>query len=418
MSTPQRSVRDVVFVDGVRTPFGKAGTKGIYADVRADDLVVKCIRELLRRNPSLPADRIDDVAIAATTQTGDQGLTLGRSAALLAGLPKSVPGFAIDRMCAGALTAVTTTASGIGFGAYDVVIAGGVEHMGHHPMGSGVDPNPRFLSERLVDPAALNMGNTAENLHDRFPAITKERADRYAVASQAKLEQAYQNQHIQPDLVPVASQGAQDSEAPGWALHTHDEPPRPGTTMESLKDLRTPFRAHGRVTAGNAAGLNDGATASLLASSEAAEELGLSVKMRLVTYAFAGVEPEVMGIGPVPATEKALALAGLSIEDIGLFEINEAFAVQVLSFLDHFGIADDDHRVNRYGGAIAVGHPLASSGVRLMNQLARQFSEDPSVRYGLTAMCIGLGMGAAVIWENPHYQEATTHFPTNEGNEA
>ena len=400
-----RRIKDVVFVDGVRTPFGKAGEKGIYAGVRADDLVVKCIRDLMRRNPSLPPERIDDVAIAATTQTGDQGLTIGRTAALLAGLPRTVPGFAIDRMCAGAMTAVTTTASGIAFGAYDVVIAGGVEHMGNHPMGADTDPNPRFMSERLVDPAALNMGNTAENLHDRFPAITKERTDAYAVASQTKLAAAYASEQIQPDLVPVASR----KEGTGWTLNTVDEPPRPGTTTEDLAELRTPFRSHGRVTAGNAAGLNDGATAALLASSEAAAELGLPAKMRLVAYAFAGVEPEVMGIGPVPATEKALKQAGLSIQDIGLFEINEAFAVQVLSFLDHFGIADDDPRVNRYGGAIAVGHPLASSGVRLMLQLARQFEEDPSVRYGMTTMCIGLGMGATVIWENPHHQDYSSN---------
>lgn len=396
-----RQVRDVVFVDGVRTPFGKAGEKGIYHGTRADDLVVKCIRDLLRRNPEVPAERIDEVAIAATTQTGDQGLTIGRTAALLAGLPQSVPGFAIDRMCAGAMTAVTTTASSIAFGAYDVVVAGGVEHMGNHPMGADADPNPRFVSERLVDPAALNMGNTAENLHDRFPAITKERADRYALASQTKLAAAYEAGNIQPDLVPVAARRPGE----GWALNTTDEPPRPGTTLEDLESLRTPFRAHGHVTAGNAAGLNDGATAALLTSSEAAEELGLDPKMRLVGYAFAGVEPQVMGIGPVPATEKALAQAGLSIEDIGLFEINEAFAVQVLSFLDHYGIADDNPRVNRYGGAIAVGHPLASSGVRLMNQLARQFEADPSVRYGLTTMCVGLGMGGTVIWENPHHAD-------------
>ncbi|MBG6180144.1 thiolase family protein [Arthrobacter sp. CAN_A1] len=399
-----RRIRDVVFVDGVRTPFGKAGDKGIYAGVRADDLVVKCIRDLMRRNPTLPPERIDDVAIAATTQTGDQGLTIGRTAALLAGLPRSVPGFAIDRMCAGAMTAVTTTASGIAFGAYDVVIAGGVEHMGNHPMGADTDPNPRFMSERLVDPAALNMGNTAENLHDRFPAITKDRTDAYAVASQTKLAAAYAGGQIQPDLVPVASR----KDGTGWTLNTVDEPPRPGTTAGDLAQLRTPFRSHGRVTAGNAAGLNDGATAALLASSDTAAELGLTAKMRLVAYAFAGVEPEVMGIGPVPATEKALRQAGLTIEDIGLFEINEAFAVQVLSFLDHFGIADDDPRVNRYGGAIAVGHPLASSGVRLMLQLARQFEEDPSVRYGMTTMCIGLGMGATVIWENPHHPDYTS----------
>ena len=394
-----RQIRDVVFVDGVRTPFGRAGEKGIYANTRADDLVVKCIRELMRRNPQLPPERIDDVAIAATTQTGDQGLTIGRTAALLAGLPQSVPGFAIDRMCAGAMTAVTTTASGIGFGAYDVVIAGGVEHMGHHPMGAGADPNPRFMSERIVDPAALNMGNTAENLHDRFPAITKERTDAYAVASQAKLEAAYENGQIQPDLVPIATL----KPGQGWSLNTVDEPPRPGTSLDDLAALRTPFRAHGRVTAGNSAGLNDGATVALLASADAAAELGLPVKMRLVSYAFAGVAPEVMGIGPVPATEKALKNAGLRIEDIGLFEINEAFAVQVLTFLDHFNMSDDDPRVNRYGGAIAVGHPLASSGVRLMNQLARQFAEDPSVHYGMTTMCVGLGMGGTVIWENPHF---------------
>jgi acetyl-CoA acyltransferase len=175
--------------------------------------------------------------------------------------------------------------------------------------------------------------------------------------------------------------------------------------VEDLAGLRTPFRAHGRVTAGNAAGLNDGATAALLASAETAGELGLPVRMRLVSFAFAGVEPQVMGIGPVPSTEKALAQAGLAMDDIGLIEINEAFAVQVLSFLDHYGLPDDDPRVNRYGGAIAVGHPLASSGVRLMTQLARQFKQDPSVRYGLTTMCVGLGMGGTVVWENPHHAD-------------
>jgi acetyl-CoA acyltransferase len=168
--------------------------------------------------------------------------------------------------------------------------------------------------------------------------------------------------------------------------------------------LKTPFRSHGKVTAGNSAGLTDGATACIVASADAAAELGLPVAMRLTAYSFVGVEPEVMGIGPVPATEKALKQAGLSIADIGLFELNEAFAVQVLAFLDHFGIADDDPRVNRYGGAIAMGHPLASSGVRLMTQLARQFEENPDVRYGLTAMCIGIGMGGAVIWENPRHR--------------
>jgi acetyl-CoA acyltransferase len=389
---------EVHFVDGVRTPFGRAGEKGMYWRTRADDLVVKAMIGLLERNPQVPKDRIDEVAIAATTQTGDQGLTLGRTAALLAGLPRSVPGFAIDRMCAGAMTSVTATAGGIAFGAYDLAIAGGVEHMGRHPMGFDADPNPRFLAERLVSEDALNMGRTAERIHDRFPGLTRERADRYALASQQKTALAYAAGHIQPDLVPVATRSEE-----GWGLATRDEAMRPETTLEGLAGLRTPFRPHGRVTAGNSSGLNDGATAALLASGDAVKELGLSPKMTLVSFAFAGVEPEIMGIGPVPSTEKALRKAGLTIDDIGLFELNEAFAIQVLSLLDHFGIDDADPRVNEYGGAIAVGHPLASSGVRLMNQLARQFAQHPEVRYGLTAMCVGLGQGGSVIWENPHF---------------
>jgi len=397
--SPTRAVRDVVLVDAVRTPFGKAGPKGIYAETRADDLVVAVFRELLRRNPTLPAERIDEVAVAATTQIGDQGLTLGRTAGILAGFPQSVPGFSVDRMCAGALTAVTNLSSGIGVGAYDVVVAGGVEHMGRHPMGEAMDPNPRLIAEKLVDPEALFMGKTAENLHDRFPHLTKARADEYSLRSQEKTAKAYADNLIQPDLVPVATRGA----VTGWGLATVDEPPRPETTLEGLESLKTPFRPHGRVTAGNAAGLNDGATGAILAAESVATELGLTAKARLVSFAFAGVAPEVMGVGPVPSTEKALAKAGLTIDDIGLFEVNEAFAVQVLAFLDHFGIADDDARVNQYGGAIAVGHPLASSGIRLMAYLARGFETRPDVRYGLTTMCIGLGMGGTVIWENPNY---------------
>jgi acetyl-CoA acyltransferase len=392
-----REIREVVFVDGVRTPFGKAG--GMYAETRADDLVIRCIRELMRRNPQLPPERVDEVAIAATTQIGDQGLTIGRVAALLAGLPKTVPGYAIDRMCAGAMTAVTNVAGGIAMGAYDVAIAGGVEHMGRHPMGEGVDPNPRIVAEKLVDPSALVMGATAENLHDRLPHITKERSDAYGLNSQIKTAKAYADGKIQPDLVPVALRNAEQ----GWGLATADEAPR-DTSMEKLATLKTPFRPHGKVTAGNSAGLNDGATAALLASEDVARELGLPIGMRLVSYGFVGVSPEVMGYGPIPSTEKALRIAGLTIDDIGLFELNEAFAVQVLAFLDHFGIADDDPRVNPWGGAIAIGHPLASSGVRLMTQLARHFEEHPEVRYGINAMCIGIGMGGTVIWENPRWE--------------
>jgi len=389
--------RTVVLVDAVRTPFGKAG--GMYAGTRADDLMVRAIRGLLDRNPKVEHSAIDDVAIAAATQTGDQGMNIGRSATLLAGLPNTVPGYSIDRWCAGALTAVTTIAGAISFGSNDIAIAGGVEHMGNHPMGELMDPNPRYLAEKIVEQDALAMGSTAERLHDRFPTITKERADKYALNSQIKTAKAYEAGLIQRDLIPMAARNAEL----GWTIATVDEAPRPTTTMDGLAGLKTPFRPAGRVTAGNSSGLNDGATAALLASEDKAKELGLSIKARLVTYAFAGVEPEVMGFGPVPSTIKALKQAGLSIEDIGLFEINEAFAVQVLAFLEHFGIADDDARVNPFGGAIAVGHPLASSGVRLMLNLARSFEDHPEVRYGLTTMCIGLGMGGSVIWENPHF---------------
>lgn len=392
------AMRDVVFVDGVRTPFGRAGDKGMYAGTRADDLAVKALQGLLARNEALPLDRIDDVGIAATTQQGDQGLTLGRTVSMLAGVPLTVPGFALDRMCAGALTVASFMGAAIGSGQYDIAVAGGVEHMGRHPLGLDADPNPRFVAEKLVSPDALNMGLTAERLHDRFPALTKERADRFGMLSQHKVQAAYDRGDIQADLVPVATRSAA-----GWGLATEDEGRRPETTLEGLAGLKTPFRPHGRVTAGTSSPLTDGATMSLMAGADTARELGLSAKMRLVGFAFAGVEPEVMGLGPVPSTEKALKRAGLSISDIGLFELNEAFAVQVLSFTDHFGIADEDPRVNPWGGAIAIGHPLAASGVRLMIQLARQFEQRPDVRYGVTAMCVGLGQGGTAIWENPHF---------------
>ena len=389
--------RTVVLVDAVRTPFGKSG--GAFANTRADDLLIRAMRGLIERNPQLPLAQIDDVAIAAATQTGDQGMNIGRSASLLAGLPNTVPGYSIDRWCAGALTATTTVAGQISMGAIDLALAGGVEHMGNHPMGELMDPNPRYLAEKIVDPDAMSMGATAERLHDRFPTITKERADRYAYNSQMKTAKAYEQGLIQRDLIPTAAR----SEELGWTIVSADEGPRPTTTMEGLAGLKTPFRPGGRVTAGNASGINDGATIALLASEDKAKELGLPIKAKMVTFAFAGVEPEVMGYGPVPSTIKALAKAGLTIEDIGAFEINEAFAVQVIAFLEHFGIADDDARVNPYGGAIAVGHPLASSGVRLMINLARTFEAHPEVRYGITTMCIGLGMGGTVIWENPHF---------------
>jgi acetyl-CoA acyltransferase len=389
-----RKLREVYYVDGARSAFGRAGPKGVFWRTRADDMAVKLVRELLRRNESLPPERIDDVVFAATAQVGDQGLTLGRDVALLAGLPQTVPGFAVDRMCAGALTAITAGAGEIAMGAADVILAGGVEHMGRHPMLEDVDYNPRFVAERLIDPAAATMGQTAENLHDRFPQITKDDADAYAVRSHHRLAEAWQNGVMRQTVVPMAVHT--DS---GWREADNDEFLRPDTSLDAIRDLPTPFRPGGRVTAGNSAGLTDGATVSLLASQQASEEFGVEPKLRLVSFAFAGVEPELMGMGPVPATKKVLDQAGLTIDEIDAFELNEPFAVQVLTWCDGTGVSADDERLNPYGGAIACGHPLAATGVRLVAQLAYAMRERPSSRYGLTALCVGMGMGAALLWE-------------------
>jgi acetyl-CoA acyltransferase len=389
-----RELREVYYVDGVRSAFGRAGPKGVFWRTRADDMAVKLVRELLRRNESLPPERIDDVVFAATAQVGDQGLTLGRDVALLAGLPPTVPGFAVDRMCAGALTAITTGAGEIAMGAADVILAGGVEHMGRHPMLEDVEYNPRFVAERLIDPSAATMGQTAENLHDRFPQLTKGDADAYAVRSHHRLAAAWENGVMRETVVPM-SVFTED----GWREADRDEFLRPETSLDAIRDLPTPFRPGGRVTAGNSAGLTDGATVSLFASERTAEEHGLEPKLRLVSFAFAGVEPELMGMGPVPATKKVLEQAGLSIDQVDAFELNEPFAVQVLTWCEGMGVSPDDERLNPYGGAIACGHPLAATGVRLVAQLAYAMRERPSSRYGLTALCVGMGMGAALLWE-------------------
>jgi acetyl-CoA acyltransferase len=388
--------RSVVYVDGVRTAFGRAGAKGLFASTRADDMAVKTVREVLRRTGA-PPERIGDVVFAATAQVGDQGLTLGRDVALLAGLPHAVPGMAVDRMCAGALTATTVAAGEIAMGAADLALAGGVEHMGNHPMGGEVDFNPRFFAERLIDESAAVMGQTAENLHDLYPHLTREAADAFALRSQHRAAAAWDDPDgVYADTVVRMSVFGPD----GWRVAARDEFLRPDTTLEGLAGLRPAFRPGGRVTAGNSAGLTDGASACLLADEQAAAELGLEPRMRLVAFAYAGVEPHLMGLGPVPATRQVLERAGLSIDEVGLFELNEPFAVQVLTWCDGIGVDPEDERLNPYGGAIACGHPLAATGVRLMAQLAYGFARRPDARYGLTALCIGLGMGAAVLWEN------------------
>jgi acetyl-CoA acyltransferase len=390
------NARDVVLVDGIRTAFGKAGEKGFFWYTRADDMVVKVIRELLRRNPQVTPDMVEENIWGATTQEKDQGLTLGRSSAILAGLSEKCAGASVDRMCAGGMTAVTTAASEIALGACDIAVAGGVEHMGHHPMGATADPNPRFLVDRLVSEDALVMGKTAENLHDLFPDITKEMADEYSMLSQRRTARAYEEGKIGRMVAPMTVYTRE-----GWVVADRDQQPRPDTTMEGLRDLRTPFRPMGKVTAGNSSGLNDGACGVLLMAEEKARAIGIRPKMRLVAYTYAGVRPEVMGLGPIPATHRVLKITDLTMDDFGLIELNEAFAVQCIAFMKEFNLrCPDDPRLNPWGGAIAFGHPLASSGPRLMTHLMHEFAEHPEVRYGLTTMCVGLGQGGAVVWEN------------------
>jgi len=386
----------VVLVDAVRTAFGRAGEKGIFWNTRADDMVVKIIRELLRRNPQVKPEMIEENAWGVFCQEGDQGLTLGRTSVILAGLPATVPGYSIDRMCAGGMSALTTAASAVALGQCDVAIAGGVEHMGHHPMGATADPNPRFLTDKLVDSSAMSMGETAENLHDMFPEITKEMTDEYSLRCQQKAHDAILSGKIAEMIVPMTVYTKN-----GWAVADRDEQPRPESTMEGLAKLKTPFRVMGRITAGNSSGLNDGAAGALLMTKDKAEELGIEPKMELKGFAYAGVKPEIMGVGPIPATHRALKNAGLTIKDIGLVELNEAFAVQAIAFMEEFGLTfPDDPRMNIYGGAIAFGHPLASSGIRLSCHLMHGFKEHPEVKYGLTTMCVGLGQGGTVIWKN------------------
>lgn len=388
--------RKVVLVDAVRTAFGRAGEKGIFWETRADDMVVKVIKELLRRNPKVKPEMVGENAWGAFCQEKDQGLTLGRTSVILSGLPVTTAGYSIDRMCAGGMSALTTAASEVALGACDVAIAGGVEHMGHHPMGATADPNPRFLTDRLVDQSAMSMGMTAENIHDRHPEITKEMTDEYSLICQQKAQKAIESGKIGEMIVPMTVYTKN-----GWKVADKDEQPRPSTTMEGLGALKTPFRVMGKVTAGNSSGLNDGAAGCILMAKDLAKELGIDYKMQIESFAYAGVEPEVMGIGPIPATKKALEVADIKFDDLGLIELNEAFAVQAIAFMNEFGMTfPDDPRMNIYGGAIAFGHPLASSGVRLACHMMHGFMEHPEVKYGLTTMCVGLGQGGAVIWKN------------------
>ncbi len=390
-----RALNGVVVVDAVRTAFGRAGEKGIFWNTRADDLVVPLLKALIERNPRITPDMIEDNIWGVTNQVKEQGGTIGRAVSMLAEWGHEIPGCSIDRMCAGGLTAIGFAAATVASGMADCLIAGGVEHMGHLPMGFMRDPHPR-LEEVMGGPSAFNMGLTAENIHDRFPEFTREMADQYALKCQQKADRAIQSGKMRDMIIPMEVTLGDGTRM----VADRDQPPRPTTTLEGLENLKTPFKEGGHVTAGNASGLNDGACAVLLMNEEKALALGIQPKMRWVSSAVAAVDPTLMGIAPVPATRKALKKAGLTIDDLDLVELNEAFAVQALYFMDRMGMAWDDERVNRWGGAIAYGHPLAASGPRLVAFLSGLFKENPQAKYGLATMCVGRGQGYSIIWEN------------------
>jgi len=378
-------MREVVVVDAVRTPVGKGHPeKGIFKDVRADDLGVVCVRALLARRRFDPAT-IEDLIFGCANQQGEQGFNIARMIGLLAGLPIEVAGTTVDRQCGSSLQAVNFAAYSIATGNADVVIAGGVEHMGHIPMGKGADPN-RKLFDRFP-PAMMFMGQTAEILAER-KGISREDSDRFALRSNQRAVAAHEEGRFKDEMVPVA--------LPGGGTADRDQGPRADTTLEKLAALAPSFKEGGQVTAGNSSQISDGAAAVLLMTRERAKELGLPVLATVRATAVAGVDPEIMGWGPVPASQKALKRAGLRIDQMDLVEINEAFACQVLACARELKIPEEKLNVN--GGAVALGHPLGCSGARLTAALLHELRRRQG-RFGLATMCIGFGQGIATVFE-------------------
>ncbi|WP_026961322.1 thiolase family protein [Alicyclobacillus herbarius] len=399
-------MREAVIVDAVRTPFGRQ--RGALRSVRPDDLAALVIRTLVERNGLDPA-RIEDVYLGCANQAGEDNRNVARMAALLAELPVEVPGVTVNRLCASGLEAINQAARAILLGEGDVFIAGGVESMTRAPL---VLPKPdeayprgnqtlfdTTLGWRMVNPklAAMHypysMGETAENVAEKY-GITREQQDQFALTSQQRAGRAQAQGWFAEEIVPVLVPTGRKGEV---TLFEMDEHPRPDCTLEQLARLRPAFRDGGTVTAGNSSGINDGAAAVLIMSADVARELGLRPRLRYVTSAVAGVDPAYMGLGPVPSTHKALARAGLSVADLDVIEINEAFAAQSLACIQLLGL--DEAKVNPNGGAIALGHPLGASGARLVTTLMYQFGRSGG-RYGLTTLCVGVGQGVATVWEN------------------
>ncbi|MDB4962204.1 MAG: acetyl-CoA acetyltransferase [Myxococcales bacterium] len=401
-------MRPAYLIDGIRSPFGRYG--GGLAGVRADDLGAQVIAALVART-GIPADRVDDVIFGCANQAGEDNRNVARMSALLAGLPISVPGVTVNRLCGSGMQAIADAARLIATGEADLVIAGGVEQMSRAPLvmgkateafGRGQALYDTTLGWRFVNPkmeamhGTLAMGETAEKVAERCN-VSREAQDRFAVTSQQRAGKAIASGRIAKELTPIVT--GKDKKTGAEIRVTADEHPRPETTLEQLAKLRPAFvagGASGTVTAGNASGLNDGSTAVLLASEQAMKELGLTPKARYVTGAAAGVEPSYMGLGPIPASKKALAKAALTAQHIDLAELNEAFAAQAIPCVEQIGL--DPEKVNVNGGAIAWGHPLGASGARLILTMMIEMHERSS-RYGLASMCIGVGQGISVILE-------------------
>jgi 3-oxoadipyl-CoA thiolase len=399
---------DAFIIDGVRTPVGNLG--GALSAVRADDLAAHAISSLLARHPDLDQARISDVILGCANQAGEDNRNVARMALLLAGIPYTVPGETVNRLCASGLSAIASAARGIKIGEGDLYVAGGVESMTRAPfvMSKGSSAFARdvqlfdtSLGWRFVNPKMQatygtdSMGQTAENVAEQY-RITRDDQDAFALRSQQKAAAARESGRLAEEIVPVLI-----PQKRGEAQCVdQDEFIRPGTTMEILAKLRPAFRTDGKgsVTAGNSSGLNDGAAALLVASERAVREMGLMPRARILSSAAAGVEPRIMGMGPVPASTRALELAGLRLEQMDVIELNEAFAAQSLACLREMQIADDDPRVNPSGGAIALGHPLGMSGARLALTAVHEL-ERRKARYALATMCIGVGQGFAMVME-------------------
>jgi 3-oxoadipyl-CoA thiolase len=399
-------MKEAYIVDGIRTAFGKF--RGTLSGIRTDDLLAHVLKTLVERNSDIPTDAYEDVIIGCANQAGEDNRNVARMSALLAGLPWSVPGETINRLCSSGMSAIVHANRAIKAGDADLIISGGVEHMTRSPLAMSKSASPyggdskiydtsfgwRFVNpkmEKLYGTEA--MGKTAENLADKFD-INRLDQDKFAVWSQQKAAAARDSGRLAKEIVAIEiPRRKQDP-----LVFDQDEFIKPTSSVEGLAKLRTVFKENGSVTAGNASGLNDGAAAVIVASEDAVKKYNLKPLARIVSSAVVGVEPSIMGIGPVMATRKALEKAGLTLDDIGVIELNEAFSAQALACTRELGLADDDSRINPNGGAIAIGHPLGVSGTRITHSLALELKEQDK-QYGLAAMCIGVGQGYAIIIE-------------------